>query len=401
MANCKPDFLGLDFDGQDFFTSLMRKSFIQSMFAYLPVYFKEFDTYKDNFDRGFLERYLIAHGWEIDENIIPFINCYLDIIEAKTTDSKFLNHIADVLGNPPDIFQDDSYRSILQYAITIYKVKGTRKSYELFFSLLGFEVDIYEVPWTTGNSLYDSGGNYDNNDIVDTYDKGGCQHCTYYDIIFYSNGNNSHILTPGFIEKVRNIIKFLQPIDVKLRNLDFGLTLRDELEIEVTDESEEEVILVPQLWYDDGKYYDDGEEYDKSIEAVEYMGLAMMELNVIKNSISQIQLLADIGPLGAKTFSIPPSLFTIKFIKGNQVIHQASGQLVSYIIEQNVGPNIGHVSGKLISQVITLPVSTTPQDYDTLLLEGQLFNSNGDICKLKQYVAIGKQKIKLYYYKNE
>lgn len=398
MANCKPDFLSIDFNAEDFFATLMRKSFMNSIFPLLPVYFKEFDSYKDKHDRGFLERFLIAHGWEIDQEIIPFIECYLDIIDASVTPGKYLDHLSDVLGNPPDIFNNDSYRNILLYAVTIYKIKGTRRSYELFFSLLGFDVEIYELPWATESKYYDNGEQYDIEDNITTYDMGSCQHCNYYDIIFYTTDTENQILTPDFLTRVRKVVEFLQPIDLKLRNFDFGVKLEDSIDITVTESSTQETEVIPQMYYDNGELYDDGEEFDKNLETPTYVGKLVMKVIMTGTANNQntngLNIHVTIPHFMGLEYNNNISQFTLEFYNGENIIHQRSGKLVS-IINSAIS-----VQGKVIANNIQLPLSG-PQDYDRVILKGQLFNTNGDITKFKQNLIIGSQNVELYYFENE
>lgn len=398
MANCKPDFLSIDFNAEDFFATLMRKSFMNSIFPLLPVYFKEFDSYKDKHDRGFLERFLIAHGWEIDQEIIPFIECYLDIIDASVTPSKYLDHLSDVLGNPPDIFNNDSYRNILLYAVTIYKIKGTRRSYELFFSLLGFDVEIYELPWAIESKYYDNSEQYDIGDNITTYDMGSCQHCNYYDIIFYTTDTENQILTPDFLARVRKVVEFLQPIDLKLRNFDFGVKLEDTIDIIVTESSTEETEVVPQMYYDNGEQYDDGEEYDKNLETITYMGKVVMKVIMTGTANNQntngLNIHVTIPHLMGVEYNNNTSQFTLEFYNGENLIHQRSGKLVSIINSAT------SVQGRVIANNIQLPLSG-PQDYDRVTLKGQLFNTNGGITKFKQNLILGSQNVELYYFENE
>lgn len=389
MANCKPDFLAWDFNSNDFFASLARMSFMQFLFPLLPVYFKKYDSYKDKYDRGFLERFLVAHGWEIDQEIIPFIECYLDIIDAKQAPEKYLDHLSDVLGNPPDITQDDAYRNILRYAVTIYKIKGTRKSFELFFSLLGFDVEIYEVPWNNEDIKYDSGHRYDTG-LPTTYDLGGCQHCSYYDLIFYTTNSSNYILSPEMIERVRRIIGFLEPIDTKLRNFEFGIKLEDTIDIEITEEVNVIPEVLPRMYYDKEELYDDEHIYDEASEALDFIGMSIMKLGVSKQD-NNFTLNAQIDYVGPNGLNTDISVFKLSFIKQGITTYYKQGLLIQPI------DALTRVSGKLIDNQIWIPIGY-PQDYDYLLLEGQLIDNYGNVAKFKQRLRLGTQNVELYYY---
>ena len=146
MAICNPDFNSSDFYSGDFQTTTIDFVFQTFTQDRLPDYFRRNDTYVDENGDGLLMRYLSIFGDEIDQEIIPTIECYLNIIDAQNCDPQYLTHLSDVLGNPPDIFgDDDKYRNLLSYICSVYKIKGTKKAYELFFSLLGFDIDFYDA----------------------------------------------------------------------------------------------------------------------------------------------------------------------------------------------------------------------------------------------------------------
>ena len=119
----------------------MNVLFKNFLFKRLPTYFKRFDSNKDLQGRGTLERYMGILGEELDEEIVPLIENYLDVVDAQVSPERFLIHLSDTLGNPPDISQNlAEYRNILSFIVSYYKIKGTEAAYQLFFSLLGFNI---------------------------------------------------------------------------------------------------------------------------------------------------------------------------------------------------------------------------------------------------------------------
>lgn len=135
------------------------------LFGLLPSFFKENDTYKDTNDEGLLERYLRNFGLEIDGEVMNRIEDYLTQVDPLVCDEKFLNHIAYALGNPPDITSSVAeYRKFLIYSLAIYKIKGTRRSYEILFNLLGLNVFIKEE--YIDDVLYDNAEIYDKGAIL-------------------------------------------------------------------------------------------------------------------------------------------------------------------------------------------------------------------------------------------
>lgn len=230
---CNADFDGYDFDGQDFDTAYggYDFKFRSYLFSLLPVFFKKNDSYKDNRDQGLLERYLSVFGTELDAEVVPAIHCYMNAIDARQCNPKFLNHISDTVGNPPDIFQDEEvYRNLLSYIVTFYKIKGTVKSYKLFFAILGFNIEIEELPHEDDDSFYDSGAEYDTGEERHTYDRNACLVCYYYNINISSlDPTEPLVLSTSTLDKLRQAIEFNEPINCKLGTFTSTLNLSSNL----------------------------------------------------------------------------------------------------------------------------------------------------------------------------
>lgn len=227
-----PDFLAADFLPADFNTEKtvvpFAVEFKSYLFGLLPYYFKSEDSYKDNNGEGLLERYLSIFGAEIDEEVIPSIRCYLNIIDAEICEERFLTPLSDSLGNPPDVFQDvEAYRNLLSYIASFYKIKGTKESYELFFGILGYDVILDEIvpPFAaveaTLGDRYDLGPElqYDLDIPEFTYDQGQCEPCSQYDLTLNPKPGNITVITESLTRRINETIKFNEPINAILRNL--------------------------------------------------------------------------------------------------------------------------------------------------------------------------------------
>lgn len=191
--------------------------------------------------------------------IIPKIECYLKIIDAQITGEEYLTHLSDVLGNPPDIFNDTFlYRNLLSYIVSVYKIKGTKKAYELFFSVLGFDIDLVEIEPSSLEINYDSDNQYDSGHL---YDQNNCVSCSYYDITFYYKDSSNTVLGQDILERLKEAITFNEPINAKLRNLTFAIRIEDEINTDVKEQYTPTEIVLPI--YDNNKQYDDEEKYDQ------------------------------------------------------------------------------------------------------------------------------------------
>lgn len=137
-----------------------------------PYYYRENDTYKDSRGKGILERFIEVCAEYFDNEIMPDIDNMMDIIDIDKTSPEFLNYIwqyfdyipyayGAVIGNNytstsilNDInqFPKADTRKILKYAISLFKIRGTRDFYRILGRFYGVSIDIEEVPVSTGNS---------------------------------------------------------------------------------------------------------------------------------------------------------------------------------------------------------------------------------------------------------
>ena len=196
------------------------KSFIKSL---LPDEVLNRDSYKNTENKGLLERYLNNFGEELDQNLEPYLTNFLDLLDPRICDPKYLTPLSFILGLPPSIDKNIStYRKILSYAIQIYKLKGTKKSYQLLFNLIGISIEIVEeIPRKAAryddNILYDETTNYDDE----------CDACSYYSILYYDPAHPLDPVPQDILDLFSSIICFLQPINAKLRGYIRSLYIED------------------------------------------------------------------------------------------------------------------------------------------------------------------------------
>lgn len=346
---CTPDFNEMDFYGEDFDT--LRGSgfrFRDFLFSRLPVYFVGNDTYKDSEDKGLLERYLSVFGYELDFELIPQLECYLEIIDASICKPEYLDHISDVLGNPPDIFQDETiYRNLLRYILSVYKIKGTLKAYELFFSILGFTIELEEIPPIQEESNYDQDGLYDQGTEESIYDQDRCEPCSLYKITFFPKDPNNTDLTFELLSKLNDVIVFNEPINAKLDNLTYSIDFQEEISISATDSHTTLVEALPL--YDELIEYDEEDVYDTVSTLGEDVLQTQMLVNVnptlVDTNTSEypiaITLIDNFDPV---TLDIAETLITIEARDVNgELIYSAEGTII------NLNYDPGEIMGLLIS----------------------------------------------------
>lgn len=166
---------------------------IRNLINLLPPIFKMQDTYKVG-GKGFLERYLEICGSYLTDVITSDIDNILDLIDIDHTPKEYLNNLWEFLGEIPfanifnvdrekwDLLRDDpkanesmwllpnnkpivlteqTARDLIKYSLSLYKIRGTKRFFEVILRLYGLEcliqVDepsyIREIPHLDTNVL--------------------------------------------------------------------------------------------------------------------------------------------------------------------------------------------------------------------------------------------------------
>lgn len=260
----------------------MTNFFRDFFFGQLPAYFKKEDTYVDNAGEGLLERYLRNFGLELDDEVIPPLENYIDEVSPLLANDQFLPHIAYSLGRPPDFFNDITlYRKILHFIIRIYEIKGTERALQAMFGILGFSVSI--IPVDDICVRYDSGFIYDNDNPLTTddegahYDTGCCEPCRRYTLVYnadpclvpFNLDPQFQPVSPAILAIFQSILTFLNPIHASLVELLQGIKACEEIGY---DYNEQVVLTLSDLnSYDTGLLYDNGILYDSGTSITVYV----------------------------------------------------------------------------------------------------------------------------------
>ena len=151
------------------------KSFKQWVFPNLfPAYYKDYDTYKDKNGKGILERFIEVCSNYLDTDIIPDIDNFMDILDVDVTPDIFLNYFWEYFDyipyaygvlvkgvpftkenvaswlNTPDGFPKADTRSILKYAVSLYKIRCTQDFYTILGRFYGVRFELEEILFEDG-----------------------------------------------------------------------------------------------------------------------------------------------------------------------------------------------------------------------------------------------------------
>lgn len=201
------------------------------MFSLKGIIFKLFgsneklnDTYKDINGKGILERYNESLAEDFDENALVLIdNLVSNTKDPFTAQSKFLSYLENDNGLVNDFLTTEQQRrQILSISNRLFDIRGTIFSYKLMLKWLGVD-EVYIIEHEDDFS-FDSIVTFDS--PIRTFDNTNYCGCREYSIQLY--GSNE--LTPEFVNRVFNIVKFNEPIDADLREITYnGINLNNKV----------------------------------------------------------------------------------------------------------------------------------------------------------------------------
>lgn len=203
------------------------------LFGLLPQRFVEEDNYKPNSvteytEEGLLERFLEIFCLDIDNNLSPYIDDIGLLVDASqlsslphTDPDKFLNHLAEDLGNPPDIGTTDQYKNLLVNTRLINQHKGSKTGLSLFLAVFQ-----YKISSITESEV--SAKNYDSTPTVLQYDSGvqydyGFTFYSGWDLIITDmDGTGPKNPSAAFLELLKEAIqKYISPVFATLGSLTY------------------------------------------------------------------------------------------------------------------------------------------------------------------------------------
>lgn len=145
--------------------TFFKEYIFRNLFDY---YYKANDTYQDSEGKGILERFIEVCSSYFDNEIMPDIDNFMYCLDIDKTNPIFINYLWEYFGFIPYsygvITRGEPYtesnledwikadrgfptadpRIILKYAISLYKIRGTQKFYEILGRLYGVTLTLQE-----------------------------------------------------------------------------------------------------------------------------------------------------------------------------------------------------------------------------------------------------------------
>lgn len=208
-------------------------------FQQFPEFYQVNDTSIDLQGNGTFKRYLRTFGLELDDKIMPYVNNYVDLWDILRCPEELIPMLSGILGYPPNIGTDQAeYRRLLAWIVAIYKVKGTKKAFQMFLKLFNFDILILAL--TPAKKII-----YDDEPVVRIYDEdtpeiydSECEMCSGY----YIGVDDATYADEDLLAKIEGIVCFLQPINAKFLGFSKILSFEDTYSLPITDDFDTEII---------------------------------------------------------------------------------------------------------------------------------------------------------------
>lgn len=207
--------------------------FTKYIFNLFPRAIRQSDSYKWADGRGFLERYLSGFEDELDAELLAYVDNFMELFNVLATDSKYLPLIAQALGSPAQVDTSvATYRKVLEYAVALWRIKGTKRSYELLFSFIGLEVDIIEEPLLEAITYDMPGLTYDDSY---TYDQGYTWQGGYR--IAYNEAANplNTNVSSDVLNRMAIVIKQIEPINAKFLGFVKRILIKETIDLGIAE----------------------------------------------------------------------------------------------------------------------------------------------------------------------
>lgn len=165
-------------------------------------YYKANDTYQDSDGKGIFERFIDICSGYFDTEVMSDIDNFMDCLDVDKANPIFLNYLWEYFGFIPYAygvltkgepyteenlenwlkedrgFPTADFRLVLRYAISLYKIRGTKRFYEILGRFYGVTFNLTEVNEDTKTvviqSIHDGSIKYDTISYFDnpstTYD---------------------------------------------------------------------------------------------------------------------------------------------------------------------------------------------------------------------------------------
>lgn len=190
------------------------------------------DSYKDGNGKGLLQRFNEMLAGDYDDHVDPLVvGIFENVLNPVSCFERYLPFLEEGHGNRQLFITGgtDVRRKIQNYILRLYQIKGTVFGYKHLFKLMGLNVTITEF---YNNYSFDSAVTFD--DAERHWDM-FCLPCSQYCLDISRIDLTTDPLTDEELLAINNIIVFNQPINTKLKCIEFngtGVDLSDFIDIE-------------------------------------------------------------------------------------------------------------------------------------------------------------------------
>lgn len=189
--------------------------FKKNIFNLFSAFEAREDTFKDIKGKGILQRFHEMLGDYWDTELVPSLEGILgQTIVPRTMRSEFIPYMEQLYGIVPIVPDLEIRREFVAQWLSIMKVKGTLRSYQMVLGIFGItNVTIEDIPAGQG---FDSPVTFD--DPSRKFDASDCFTCSGY-YLHYTPPVTSPWNKQEFIDIILRCVKLVEPINARLAGL--------------------------------------------------------------------------------------------------------------------------------------------------------------------------------------
>jgi len=215
----------------------MAFNFRNWIFSLFPDSIRRDDSYKNNENKGLLERYTQVIDHEVDEEIYPHIRDIFNLLNAKVVDIKYLPYLAYSLGDAPLTSSTTVNRKLIAWLNTLWAIKGKDEAYAWLGNLFGIRL---KPIWTYGARPV----RYDNYPL-DIYDDSlkydtTCPKCSTLTLAYHNQTDDydtptHNAVTQADLDLLEELVLFIIPIDVTFNGFIKEYRVQDSFPLTILD----------------------------------------------------------------------------------------------------------------------------------------------------------------------
>lgn len=151
---------------------------------------------------------------------------FKDLLDVNTIPDELINHLSSVVGWRQTDYQFNflTYRDLVKSIVSIYKIKGTKLSYDVFFRAFGYVPDVKELWWNADGELVDTKpiGAPDPSQTTRKLNRSNYLQIEI-DLLFDDPSIPNPFSNQQFTRVILEYLKFLKPVHIKYKPIQVNI----------------------------------------------------------------------------------------------------------------------------------------------------------------------------------